>query len=879
MKNFYSTLLLWGFNLLFTINASAVVYNVPVGNTYTAPGAIPLTLAAGDVLNVYGTLNITGNFVNNGSIYNYNIINSTTGIFTNNGTLQNNRSLTVTGNFFNNGNVQNIDNLRVGGNYTNNLPSVLTNTDSIWVSGNWREDNVNPPVLAGTIILDSPVSTQVILPGGGQAKFTNLWVTGSQKTLQGTLIVSNQLNIQAIIKPASGNDSLKIDSPGYFTGYSIGGYVDGPIFQRIRSGTGIDTVPMVFPLGSGSDYRPVVLTNLPLIPATNKWYLKIITTTSPGPSNTGPPLPPGSVFQNRRVWKYELIGATAAVNVTSTIFYDPTTDLIGPPYPSASSIVAMQKIGGANANGTYTSLGSNAYTANSVTGNIKTTVNPSGITYMALASMSCAGAVDGILNVSPQDDICQGTLVTFSVNTIQPYQTVQYFRNGTLVLSGPQGTVYSTSTLNNGEFVSAVITNLGCQRPTNLISMRVSPPIMVNLGPDQTLCPGKSIVLDAGFNGNGVTYQWSTNQTTQTLTVSSPATYYVTAYRTPGCSGSDTIRILNGFGLFFPPNLTVGSVTSSSIQFNWSNVPGATNYEFSTDSINWNNDPDFTQTISGLSPGSTRCAWVRAMNSCDTMASQRICATTFSNCIITYTKSKDTAVCGVSYNITFNVSAINPPSYKISWDGGPFTRNTTYNVMGSGDRIVRFTITDTASFVGCNKNDSIRINQTTGNNNWSGLNPSYCTSSFTSILTPVEPGGIFAGPGVGFNAVSNQWYFKPSVAGPGTHNITYTICGSSNTKTTIVNPAPCVGSVVSDSTSSAIRNPQGLYTDCYGQIYVSNAQKDVLVKIDTLGSAKIIAGDTLLAAGWQDGDTSVAKLGDPIGITVGPDGTVYFVDV
>ncbi|MBX9850701.1 MAG: hypothetical protein K2X86_02975, partial [Cytophagaceae bacterium] len=752
MKKYFYPYLILNFLLCIINPVSAVVYTVPVGSTYNAPGAIPLTIAAGDVLNVLGILNVTGNFTNNGSVYNYNIINFTSGNFNNNGFFQNDKSFTLTGNFDNRGTIQNNDNMRIGGNFTNGVASgvpasFFTNSDSIWVSGNWRENNLNPALLGGTVILNSPVATQVILPGGGSAKFTNIWVTGSRKNLQGTLAVSNNLNLQAIIDPLSPGDSLKLEGNSNVINYSSTGFIDGPLYRTARPGTGNDVTPMIFPVGDAAGFRPVVLTNMPFA-GTNNWTLKIETATTPSPSYTGPPLPPGTTFENKRYWKYDIVGSSGpAFNATTTLFYDPTQDLIGPPYPGPSTIVAMQKLGGANPNGTYTNLGSNGYTATAVTGNIKATVNPGQSTYLALASVLCAG-VDGILNVSPRNDVCAGTLVTFSVSTTSPYQTVQYFRNGTLVMSGPQGTIYSTSTLANGDFISAVISNAGCSRPTNIIGMTVSPPIMVNLGPDQTLCPGKSIMLDAGFYGNGVTYYWNTNQTTQTITVSSPGTYYATAYRTPGCYGSDTINILNGFGLFFPPNLTTGTVTSSSIQFNWSNVPGAMNYQFSTDSINWINDTDFTQTISGLSPGSMQCAWVRAMNTCDTMASQRVCGTTFSNCIITYTKPKDTAVCAGTYNITFTLNNINPPSYKIAWDGGPFTRNTSYNVIGSMDRIVRFSIMDTASFVGCIKNDSIKINQTTSNNNWSGLNPSYCTSSFTSILTPVEPGGIFTGPGV-----------------------------------------------------------------------------------------------------------------------------------
>lgn len=48
----------------------------------------------------------------------------------------------------------------------------------------------------------------------------------------------------------------------------------------------------------------------------------------------------------------------------------------------------------------------------------------------------------------------------------------------------------------------------------------------LNLGPDAWICPGNTKVLDAGPGRNS--YLWSTGETTQTITVSTPGTYSVT---------------------------------------------------------------------------------------------------------------------------------------------------------------------------------------------------------------------------------------------------------------------------------------------------------------------------------------------------------------
>src|SRR5690625_4533595 len=62
----------------------------------------------------------------------------------------------------------------------------------------------------------------------------------------------------------------------------------------------------------------------------------------------------------------------------------------------------------------------------------------------------------------------------------------------------------------------------------------------VDLGPDVTICEGESITLDAG--NPGLDYEWSTNETTQTITVNSAGTYTVTV--TDGaCSTTDSITV------------------------------------------------------------------------------------------------------------------------------------------------------------------------------------------------------------------------------------------------------------------------------------------------------------------------------------------------
>ncbi|MEL6142224.1 MAG: gliding motility-associated C-terminal domain-containing protein [Bacteroidota bacterium] len=65
--------------------------------------------------------------------------------------------------------------------------------------------------------------------------------------------------------------------------------------------------------------------------------------------------------------------------------------------------------------------------------------------------------------------------------------------------------------------------------------------VVVDLGPDRPLCQSDTITLSGGSEGEG--YSWSTNDTTQSITISTPGTYGVTVNDGEQCPGSDEIRI------------------------------------------------------------------------------------------------------------------------------------------------------------------------------------------------------------------------------------------------------------------------------------------------------------------------------------------------
>jgi hypothetical protein len=86
--------------------------------------------------------------------------------------------------------------------------------------------------------------------------------------------------------------------------------------------------------------------------------------------------------------------------------------------------------------------------------------------------------------------------------------------------------------------------------------------------------------------------------------------------------------------------------------------------------------------------------------------------------------------------------------------------------------------------------------------NFTGLNSNYCVNSPTSALSATLPAGTFSGPGMVGSV------FSPSLAGPGTHTITYTSnCTTYSVSTGTFAPGVTTGSTVSlsdDQVSSAL---------------------------------------------------------------------------
>jgi hypothetical protein len=165
-------------------------------------------------------------------------------------------------------------------------------------------------------------------------------------------------------------------------------------------------------------------------------------------------------------------------------------------------------------------------------------VNSTGSYYVTVKNKYSCKASDTIyvkvlqplyVNLGKDTVLCAGASVT--LNAGNPGLSYQWNTGATIqtIVVNSTGTYYVT-----------VKNSYGC-KASDSIYVKVLPPLYVNLGKDTVLCAGANITLTAG--NPGLSYQWNTGATTQTIIVNSTGLYYVNVKNSYGCKASDTIHV------------------------------------------------------------------------------------------------------------------------------------------------------------------------------------------------------------------------------------------------------------------------------------------------------------------------------------------------
>ncbi|MBS1658698.1 MAG: T9SS type A sorting domain-containing protein [Bacteroidetes bacterium] len=178
-----------------------------------------------------------------------------------------------------------------------------------------------------------------------------------------------------------------------------------------------------------------------------------------------------------------------------------------------------------NSSGTYTCTVSNSSgctaVSNAITVNVHTLTTPV-VTTSTGATTFCSNA---------------GVYLTTS-SAGYNYQWMK----GATNLSGATNQNYTPSS--TGNYKVKVTDNIGCSSTSSSLSITINTAPAPSITGVSTICNGQSISISA--NTAYATYLWSTGATTQSITVSTPATYSLTVTNTSGCSATTSATVPGG---------------------------------------------------------------------------------------------------------------------------------------------------------------------------------------------------------------------------------------------------------------------------------------------------------------------------------------------
>lgn len=137
---------------------------------------------------------------------------------------------------------------------------------------------------------------------------------------------------------------------------------------------------------------------------------------------------------------------------------------------------------------------------------------------------------------SGNTSFCNGSSITFNASpgTLSGYMLME---GSTTLATSANGTFsISTLTLGSHTIYCTAVDQSGTTVTSNNLTISITNGLSVTIVPSgsTSICNGDSITLSSSVSG---TYQWSTGETTPTVTVSAAGTYTLTVSNTQGCTG------------------------------------------------------------------------------------------------------------------------------------------------------------------------------------------------------------------------------------------------------------------------------------------------------------------------------------------------------
>ena len=250
--------------------------------------------------------------------------------------------------------------------------------------------------------------------------------------------------------------------------------------------------------------------------------------------------------------------------------------------------------------------------------------------------------------------------------------------NGSYLWSTGDSTAMISTTTTALFTVMVTDTVLGCMSSDSVLVTQNPNPV-VDLGPDQVVCD--MATLDA--TTPGVSYLWSTGETTATITVTTSGDYWVVVSDlVTGCTGTDTVNVVVNIS----PSLDLGADTANCVSHVIDGTGTGVSYLWSTG--------DTTATITVTTTGNYSLTVTDLVTGC--FSTDDINVTI--NALPALQLPADTTNCD-AYTINSNLTS----GVSYAWSTGDTTSSITATTTGN------YTLTVTDLATGCVASDDITV--------------------------------------------------------------------------------------------------------------------------------------------------------------------------
>ncbi|MFL5764886.1 MAG: PKD domain-containing protein [Bacteroidia bacterium] len=433
-----------------------------------------------------------------------------------------------------------------------------------------------------------------------------------------------------------------------------------------------------------------------------------------------------------------------------------------------------------------------------------------------------------IAQTTGTNPMCSGASSTFTATPTNGGATPVYQWQVNGVNVGTNSPTYTTTTLNNGDVVTCIMTSslggvVGSPATSNSITMTVNPtpatPTASNTGP---YCVGGTISLSTPTVA-GATYSWTgpgaytstlQNPTRSGATLAMAGTYSVTVTNAAGCTSAagTTTVVVNAVPATPTASNTGPYCAGATITLSTPTVAGAT--------YSWTGPSAFSSTLQNPTRPTSTVAMSGTYSVTVTVSGCASAAGTTA-VVVNATPATPTAANSGPYCSGATISLTTPTvaGATYAWSGPAGYTSTLQNpTIASATTAMAGTYSVTVSVGGCASaagTTAVVVNAVPATPAASNTGP-YCSGATISLSTPTVAGATYAwsGPGAYTSALQNPTIASSTTAMAGTYSVTVIVGGcasAAGTTAVVVNATPatptasntgpyCVGSTISLST-------------------------------------------------------------------------------